>query len=237
MGFCQLLISAGNDTTASFIGNALVLLAEHPDQRRRLVDEPDRWPDAIEELLRMDTPTQMLSRVTRRDVTIHGVTIPAGAEVQLLWGAANHDDREFDEPDRFDIDRRPDRQVAFGRGIHFCLGAALARMEVRLALAALLARYPRWEVDRERLIGVGYFSEVYCGNWRGKMVAIKVLAPITPRKLFRREVEIWKSLQHPHVTPLLGASSATSNPPWYMVSPYCSSSQLPAPDRSVSAAY
>ena len=154
LGFCQLLISAGNDTTSSFIGNCLVLLAEHPEQRRLLIEEPSRMPEAIEEMMRMDTPTQMLSRVARRDVELHGVVIPAGSEVQLLWGAANHDEREFADPDRFDITRPISRHLALGHGTHYCLGASLARLETRVALEEWLGHFPDYRLARppERVV-------------------------------------------------------------------------------------
>jgi cytochrome P450 family 130 len=143
LGFCFVLLAAGNDTTANLIGNGAVLLARHPEARALLAREPRRLPDAIEEMLRFESPVQRLPRRIRRARTLHGVRIPEGAEIFLVWGAANRDEREFPEPDRFDVARQP-RHLAFGQGVHFCLGAGLARLEARLAFGELLARFPRY---------------------------------------------------------------------------------------------
>ena len=146
LGFCFVLIVAGNDTTTNLIANGAVLLAEHPEQRAWLAADAARIPAAIEEMVRFESPAQALPRIARRDVTLHGVRVPAGAEVKLLWGSANRDEREFDAPDRFDVRREPKRHLGFGFGVHFCLGASLARLEARVALEELLARFPRYEV-------------------------------------------------------------------------------------------
>lgn len=148
LGFCFVLITAGNDTTANLIANGAALLARHPEAQRRLAKDPSLVPDAIEEMLRIDSPAQQLPRRTTREVERHGVTIPAKSEVLLLWGAANRDERQFAEPDRFDVARRP-RHLAFGHGAHFCLGANLARLEARIAFEALLARFPRYVLAGE----------------------------------------------------------------------------------------
>jgi cytochrome P450 len=148
LGFCFVLIVAGNDTTTNLIANGAVLLARHPDQRKLLADDPARLPNAIEEMLRLETPAQALPRIARRDVTLHGVTVPAGATVRLVWGAANRDPREFEDPDRFDAARAIRRHLGFGHGIHFCLGAHLARLEARVAFEELLARVPAYELER-----------------------------------------------------------------------------------------
>lgn len=142
LGFCFLLVSGGNDTTMHLVATGAVHLAENPDVRARLVSEPARLPDAIEEMLRLDPPAQLHARTTTRDVELHGVTIPADSRVMLLWGAANRDEREFPDPDRFDIDRASTRHLGFGVGPHFCLGASLARLEARAAFAELLRRAP-----------------------------------------------------------------------------------------------
>jgi cytochrome P450 len=142
----QLLWLAGSETTSHLVGNGLLALAAHPAARRALVAAPGRIPAAVEEMLRWDAPTQGLARTTSVDVSLHGATIPAGARVYLLWGSANRDEREFPDPDRFDIDRRIDRHVAFGHGIHFCLGAALARLEAKVVFEELLAAFPDHEV-------------------------------------------------------------------------------------------
>jgi cytochrome P450 len=149
LGFCFLLVVGGNDTTTNLLANGAVLLARHPDQRDALVREPGLLPDAVEEMLRYDAPTQALPRRTTRDVGMRGKTIPADEEIMLLWGAANHDEREFEDPERFDIRRRPRRHLAFGHGTHFCMGAHLARMEARVAFEELLGRIPAYELEGE----------------------------------------------------------------------------------------
>jgi cytochrome P450 family 130 len=147
LGFCFLLILAGNDTTSSLIGNGIVLLAGHPEPRAMLGRDPALWPPAIEEMNRIESPVQALPRKTMRDIKFHGRTIPAGSRVILVWGAANHDDREFSEPERFDVTRTISRHLAFAHGIHFCLGANLARLEARIALEAWHARFPDYDLD------------------------------------------------------------------------------------------
>lgn len=146
LGFCFVLIVAGNDTTTNLIGNGAVLLAEHPDQREILVEAPARIPAAVEEMLRFESPAQALPRIARRDVALHGETIPSGAQVLLLWGSANRDERAFPAADRFDVTRDARGHLGFGQGIHFCLGAHLARMEARIAFEELLARIPAYRL-------------------------------------------------------------------------------------------
>jgi cytochrome P450 len=152
-----LLVTAGYETTYNLITNAVLTLLEHPEQLARLRAAPDDdglWRTAIDELLRCSSPigaTEALTAVT--DVDWHGTTIPAGAAVVPLIHAANHDPREFPDPDRFDIDRHPNNHLAFGHGVHFCLGANLARLETRTALTVLVQRNPglRLAVDRSAL--------------------------------------------------------------------------------------
>jgi cytochrome P450 len=146
LGFCFVLVVAGNDTTTNLIANGAVLLAEHPDQRGALVQDPSLLDGAIEEMLRYESPAQALPRRLTRDVTLHGRTLPEGANLFLLWGSANRDEREFEQPDRFDVRRRIKRHLAFGQGIHFCLGKSLARLEARVAFEELLARAPGYEL-------------------------------------------------------------------------------------------
>ena len=157
LGFCFLLLIAGNDTTTTLIGNGAELLARHPDQRAMLAANPALIPAAVEEMVRIEAPTQALPRTARRDLTRHGVTIPEGSRVMFLFGAANLDEREFDDPERFDIAREAPRHLGFGHGIHFCLGAPLARLEARVAFEELLARLPEYEV-----VGT---PERYVSNW------------------------------------------------------------------------
>jgi hypothetical protein len=146
LGFCFVLIVAGNDTTTNLIANGAVLLADHPDQLELLVDDPGRIPAAVEEMLRTESPAQALPRIVRRPVMLHGTTIPEGALVRLVWGAANRDEREFPDPDRFDVTRAAPRHLALGHGVHFCLGAHLARLEARVAFEELLARIPDYRL-------------------------------------------------------------------------------------------
>jgi cytochrome P450 len=149
LGFCALLLVAGYETTTNLLGNSAVVLAQHRQTRRRLAADRTLLGPAVEELLRYDSPAQGLSRTLTRDVILHDTTMRQGEKVLLLFGSANRDERAFPDPDVFDIERTSEHQVAFGRGIHFCLGAALARMEARIALDALLDRVPDWEVDLE----------------------------------------------------------------------------------------
>ena len=152
LGYCRLLAAAGNETTTRLITWTAKLLAEHPEQRRQLVDDRTLIPGAIEEVLRYETPTPALSRYVAADIEVQGQTIAAGNAVVLLPASANRDERKFVDADRFDIRRKIDHHLAFGYGIHFCLGAALARLEGRVALDELLQRFPTWELDMDRAV-------------------------------------------------------------------------------------
>jgi cytochrome P450 len=152
--FVLLLAGAGVETVARLLSWAAVTLAEYPDERALLVANPALIPNAIEELLRYEAPSPVNGRFTLQPFDAHGVHIPAGSKVLLLNGSANRDPREFDDPDRFDVRRTIRRHISFGYGAHFCLGAALARMEARIALAGTLARFPRWDVDPSELVPV-----------------------------------------------------------------------------------
>jgi cytochrome P450 len=146
LGFCFVLVVAGNDTTTNLIANGAVLLAEHPEQRRLLAEDPALLEGAIEEMLRYESPAQALPRRLLRDVELQGRKLRAGEQLFLLFGSANRDEREFEQPDRFDVRRRIKRHLAFGQGIHFCLGKSLARLEARVAFEELLARAPGYEL-------------------------------------------------------------------------------------------
>ena len=141
--FVMLLLVAGNETTTNLIGNAVEALLDHPEQAEHLAAHPELAEAAIEEVLRFDSPIQLVFRTATEDVELHGETIPAGSIVAPLLGSANRDERRFPDPDRFDVERRPRAHVAFGFGKHFCLGASLARLEATCALEALLPLLPR----------------------------------------------------------------------------------------------
>ncbi|CAH0252946.1 Putative cytochrome P450 YjiB [Arthrobacter sp. Bi83] len=143
LGFCSLLLVAGNETTTNLIGNAVLCFTEVPGTIERLQAEPALLPQAVEEVLRYRSPVQSMYRVAATETILGGLQIPAGAPLVAWIGSANRDDRHFQRPDQFDIDRGPVRHLAFGHGIHFCLGAPLARLEARIALAAVLSRLPR----------------------------------------------------------------------------------------------
>jgi cytochrome P450 len=148
--FYGLISSAGNETVARFLGFAAIGLDRFPGERRKLVDDPSLIPNAVEEILRWEAPSPIQGRWTTRDVALHGTVIPKDSKVALLTGAANRDERAFPDPDVIDVDRKITRHVAFGYGIHFCLGAALARLEGRVALEETLRRFPEWTVDQTR---------------------------------------------------------------------------------------
>ena len=145
--FGNLLISAGTETVARLLGWAAVVLAQHADQRAELAADIALVPGAVEELLRYEAPSPVQGRWTTRPVELHGVEIPVDSKVLLITGSAGRDERKFPDAERFDIHRPLDHHVSFGYGIHFCIGAALARMEGRIAIEEALARYPEWEVD------------------------------------------------------------------------------------------
>jgi cytochrome P450 len=148
--YTTVVAGAGNETTTRLIGWAGKVLAEHPDQRRKLVEDRSLVNNAVEELLRYESPGPQVGRYVPEDVEVHGETVPAGSAMLFIVSAANRDDRRYDDPDRFDIHRKVDQHLAFGYGIHYCLGAALARLEGRIALDELLSRFPEWDVDLDR---------------------------------------------------------------------------------------
>ncbi len=150
MGFALLLLIAGNETTPNLISNGLVLLHDHPDQRALLQRDPSRIPTAIEEFLRFESPVPGIGRALTDDVRLHGQDLRKGQRVMLLFGAANRDERQFEDPDRLDITRQPTQHLAFGFGTHFCLGASLARLEARVAFEELFARLPELTLLRDR---------------------------------------------------------------------------------------
>lgn len=152
-GFATMLGGAGAETVTKLVGNAMVAFADFPDQWHKLREDRSKIPAAVEELLRYEAPSQYQVRTATRDVTYYATTIPEGSAVLLVTGSATRDERMFENPDILDIDRerRMGFNLAFGYGIHSCLGAALARMESRIALDALLDLIPEYEVDRDGL--------------------------------------------------------------------------------------
>lgn len=142
-----LLAGAGNDTTAKLIGWTGKILGDHPDQRRELADDPGLIPGAVEELLRYESPGMQNARYVAEQIEFSGGTVPAGSVVVTIMASANHDDRRFPDPERFDIHRAAGGIMTFAFGIHFCLGAALARLQGRVALEEVLKRFPEWTVD------------------------------------------------------------------------------------------
>ncbi len=145
--YTQVLAGAGNETTGRLIGWLGKVLGDHPDQRRQVAADPSLIPGTVEETLRFEPTGPHLARYVARDVECYGTTVPAGSAILLLVGSANRDERHHDDPDRFDVHRDNSQHLTFGYGLHFCLGAALARLEGRVALDEVLKRFPDWEVD------------------------------------------------------------------------------------------
>jgi cytochrome P450 len=150
--YIQLLAGAGNETTTRLIGWTGKVLAEQPDQRREIAADRSLVPKAIEELLRFEAPSPVQARYVARDIDYYGQTVPEGSVMVLLNGSGNRDDRRFPDGDSFDIHRKLDHHLSFGYGIHFCLGAALARLEGRVALDEVLQRWTDWDVDFDNAV-------------------------------------------------------------------------------------
>jgi cytochrome P450 len=144
--YTTVVAGAGNETTTRLIGWFGKVMAENPDQRRELVNDRSLIPDAVEELLRYESPGPQIGRYVPEAVEVYGETIPAGSCMMFLVGAANRDDRKYTDPDRFDMHREVKQHLSFGYGIHFCLGASLARLEGRIAIDEVLNRFPEWDV-------------------------------------------------------------------------------------------
>ena len=147
--YTAVLAGAGNETTGRLIGWLAKLLAEHPDQRRQVVEDRSLVPRVIDEALRFEPTGHATARYVMHDVEYHGTTIPAGSPILLLLASANRDHRRYADPDRFDIHRDDIQHLTFGFGVHYCLGANLARLEGRVALEEMLDRFPEWDVDPE----------------------------------------------------------------------------------------
>jgi cytochrome P450 len=145
-GITFILVLAGIDTSACLISNTLHRLAPRPDDRRMLTEQPDRIPQAVEEMIRYEAPVQGLARRATRDVVLHDVTIPARGWVWLSWAAANRDERRFENPDVLDLSRPVQRNLGFGDGIHHCIGAPLARLEAKIAFECFFSRFPGYQI-------------------------------------------------------------------------------------------
>ncbi|WP_020495441.1 cytochrome P450 [Sciscionella marina] len=153
LGFCFNIVAGGNDTTSNLISHGFLLLTENPAQRELLLADPDRIPGALVEFLRLESSVQSLARTTLRPVRLHGVEIPEGAKVMMLYGSANRDEREFGpHADRLDVTRKIPRHLGFSNGVHFCIGSHLAWLQARVAVGELLAAHPRIGVDRSRAV-------------------------------------------------------------------------------------
>jgi cytochrome P450 len=146
LSFVTLLLVAGNETTTNLIGNGMLALGRNPDQFDVLKRNPAMIPRAIEEMLRYDGPVQSTVRFTKEPMQLGGTEIPTGAFALMIVAAANRDPAQFKDPEKFDITRDPNEHVAFGEGIHFCIGAPLARMEARIAFESMLERFPRLQL-------------------------------------------------------------------------------------------
>jgi cytochrome P450 len=147
LSYINLLAAAGNETTTKLIGWTGKILSEHPEQRREIAADRSLIPNAVEEILRFEAPSPVQARYVATELELHGTTVPEGSALLLLNGSGNRDDRRFPDGDSFDIHRKIDHHLSFGYGIHFCLGAALARLEGRVALDEMLDRFPEWSVD------------------------------------------------------------------------------------------
>ncbi len=145
--FVNVLAGAGNETTSRLIGWFGKVLSDHPDQRRQIVENPALVPQAIEEVLRFEPPGPAVARYVTQDVELHGQTVPAGSSMLFLLASANRDESRFPDPEQFNVLREGPPHITFGRGVHACLGAALARVEGRVALDEILKRFPDWTVD------------------------------------------------------------------------------------------
>ena len=171
IGFLFLMVVAGNETTTKLLGNAVHWLSRNPGERAKVARDPSLIPRWVEETLRYDNSTQALARLVARDVEIHGEKLRAGEKAVLLVGSANRDERAFPDPDRYDVERNTSKSLSFGQGTHFCLGAALARLEGRVALEELWRRFPAWEAQQQGAV------RVHSVNVRGFAALPMRLAP------------------------------------------------------------
>ncbi len=152
LGYIGLLAGAGNETTTRLIGWISWLLDRFPDQRRLVVEDRSLVAKTVEEVLRYEAPSPVQARYVMRDIELYGTKVPEGSTMMLINGSANRDEREFENADRLDVRRANVKHLSFGQGIHFCLGASLARLEGCVALDEVLARWPEWEIDRDAAV-------------------------------------------------------------------------------------
>ena len=145
--YIGLVSAAGSETVTNLLGWFGVTLWRNPDQRRLLVEDPSLIPNSVEEMLRYEAPSPIQSRRVTRDIDLYGTTVKEGSIMSMITGSAGRDDRQYENPDIFDVKRKLNGHVSFGHGLHFCLGAALARMEGRVAMEEMLKRFPTWEID------------------------------------------------------------------------------------------
>lgn len=150
--YISTIMGAGSETTTRLIGFTGQLLSDHADQRREIAADHSLMPGAIEEVLRFEAPSPVQARYVQHDTEHHGQTVAAGSIMLLINGSANRDERRYPDADRFDIHRKKVAHLSFGQGLHFCLGAALARMEARVAFEEVLKRWPDWEVDYDNAV-------------------------------------------------------------------------------------
>jgi cytochrome P450 len=150
LAYVNIVTAAGNETTGYLIGWTGYLLAEHPEQRQILRDDPSLVTNAVEEILRIEPPALQIARYVNSDTELHGQTVPKGSIMALLAGSANHDERHVEDPERFDVTRAPGQIFSLGFGAHFCIGQAVARLEGRVVLDEVVKRFPDWEVDHDK---------------------------------------------------------------------------------------
>jgi len=177
LGFCVLFIIAGHETTTKMVANVMEILSRHADQRAEVAADLELVPDVIEEVLRFHNSTQYMHRTVTRDHEMHGQQMKAGDSVLMLIGAANHDEREFGPTaEEFDIHRKTDRHLAFGYGAHFCLGAALARMEGKVAVEEIFRRIPDFAVDHDAKVR---FHSSNVTGWRSLPITFSAAQPVS----------------------------------------------------------
>ncbi len=174
--FLFLMSVAGNETTTKLLGNALYWTTIYPEQLQKVKADTNLMSQLVEETLRFDNSSQMVYRTLTRDITMHGNTMKAGDQVAMLLGSGNRDRRVFDNPDVYDIDRDCKNSLSFGQGVHFCLGAGLARLEGRVCLEEVLKHFNHWELQQDKLL------RIHNCNVRG-FLNMPMTFTVNPRKI------------------------------------------------------